>query len=295
MIKEINVCSTSNNWYVEHLYVTMYSLLFNLEKKINCNIYILDSDLTDKNHLFLKRLEKIFLNSKIIFINVDESKYKKYPDCLWTRQTYFKLDIPRFIPDKDKILFLDPDIIVNWDISNLFEIDMKNYALCAVPEWPRAIRYVKDFWLPFSYQPINAWVMLLNCKTLREKGYIDKFFEFLDENISKIKLYDQDVFNCVLFKHIKYLSPKYNSLNVPLYMCWSWYNPIITHFAWWKDSKPWKAENCAHPFKDRYYLYRKFAWLPSVVFPKNTKKESWFIVLRIIMFLRIFRFKKMYR
>ncbi|MBQ9554437.1 hypothetical protein IJU97_05930 [bacterium] len=42
--------------------------------------------------------------------------------------------MPRFIPDKDKVLFLDPDVIVNQDISNLFEIDIEKYALCAAPE-----------------------------------------------------------------------------------------------------------------------------------------------------------------
>ncbi|MBQ9554436.1 hypothetical protein IJU97_05925 [bacterium] len=61
--------------------------------------------------------------------------------------------------------------------------------------------------------------MLLNCKYLRERGLVNKFFEFLDNNILKVKLYDQDAFNCVLYNHIKYISPKYNSLNVPLYLC----------------------------------------------------------------------------
>lgn len=295
MKKELNICSTANDCYVEHLYVTMYSVLYNLDKNVFCNIFILDSDLSDASHDFLCMLEKKFGNTKVIFIHVDEQKYREYPDCLWTRQTYFKLDIANFLPDKWKVLFLDPDIVVNEDISHLVDIDITNYALCAVPEWPRCLRYVKDFSLPFSFKPINAWVMLLNCSYIREKKIIDKFFNFLKVNKAKIKLYDQDVFNCVLHNNIKYLSPRYNSLNVPLYLCWKWYNPIITHFAWWKDSKPRKSKNCAHPFKERYFYYRKLSWLPDVKFPEITKRETGFVILRIIMFLRIFWYKKNYR
>jgi lipopolysaccharide biosynthesis glycosyltransferase len=44
----------------------------------------------------------------------------------WTQEINFKIFLPQILPDLDKILFLDVDLIVKNDLSTIFNIDMQD-------------------------------------------------------------------------------------------------------------------------------------------------------------------------
>jgi len=65
--------------------------------------------------------------------------------------------LTKIFPNLDTILSLDVDVIINENISELWDLDLTNYYLAAVQE---SLKYNKPDY-------INAGVMLLNLKKLR--------------------------------------------------------------------------------------------------------------------------------
>jgi len=71
------------------------------------------------------------------------------------------------IPDlPDKVLYLDTDVVLNGDISELYGLDISEYELAGVPDY-----YGRWF---FGRTYVNSGVILLNLARIRETGLFRK-------------------------------------------------------------------------------------------------------------------------
>ena len=66
----------------------------------------------------------------------------------------------------DKLLYLDIDMMANDDISKLYNIDISNYEYAAVKEKYGSVFLWTDY--------INAGMLLLNMKKIKETGLLEK-------------------------------------------------------------------------------------------------------------------------
>lgn len=298
--KIINICITSDDNYIEHLYITLYSLLVNLDKEHHCNIYILDWWLNKKSKNFVDSLLGRFIWINIFYVETNVGNYRQYPSFNGTRQTYFRLDIPNLIPSNvDRILYLDPDIIINWDISDMYNTNLDWYAIWAPTE--EKIHLVYDYILNFHNKNwyFNGWVLLMNLKNFREKNLSNKLINYI---VSAKKNYfcDQDALNYVLWDMRLPIPWKYNVTEI---ICYKYYfkknKSIIIHYCWWW--KPW-LNYCTHPLRNLYIKYRKESWLEDIKWKKSktkllkSKYEQIYSVLRaffphIIYYIWILRLK----
>ena len=218
----------------------MLSMFENTNSKITVHI-LHDNTLTQNNRDKFSNLEK-FYEQTIKFYNLEiicaeeiahiKKLFAKYPN--YTRFTIgaiYKLLIPQSLSeDIEKIIYLDSDIIVNLDISELWEIDLKDKPLAAVAEnaflkdgdpgdfeeslFNEGIRTVfplcKDgFVSPEDY--FNNGIMILNLKQFRENEQenISAGIKFLAENF-KYQCFDQEIFNYCFSKNYLKLPAKYN-------------------------------------------------------------------------------------
>lgn len=268
--KIINICITSDDNYIEHLYVTLYSLLVNLNKEYNYNIYILDWWLNKESKNLVNNLLVKFVWIKIFYIKVNVEKYSKYPSLFGTYQTYFRLDIPNLIPnDIEKILYLDPDIIVNWDISNIYNTNLDWYSIWAPTE--ETIHLVYDHILKFHNKNwyFNWWVLLMNLKYFRKNNLSTKLINYIIK-AEKNFFCDQDALNYILWDTRKPISWQYNVTEMVCYKHYFSKNKsVIIHYCWWW--KPW-LNYCTHPMKTLYINYRKQSWLKEIKLIKSKKK-----------------------
>lgn len=213
-MKIVAYCCTAN-WY-EHLKVSVHSLLSHNPgiDKVIC--FIEDDELPWK----YDKVEAVNLNKLERFITDGSPNYK----TIFTYMTLMRLCFSKWLP-YDKVLQLDVDTLVVGNIEDLWDIDMTDMAIAAVP----------DVINPFpekcaSY--VNAGVMLCNLKLWRETGLDDKMLKEI--NSVKHLWPNQDVINifCEGKKHL--LDCIYNDIITKRRR----FSPKILHYAglkeWWK-------------------------------------------------------------
>lgn len=280
-MKKFKVAFASNDWYAEHLAVAIYSLLKNLSEDYFVEIVILDWWISGKNKKIIENICSKSNKWSSEFILMDRKKFDNLPTTWLSQETYYRLDLPELLPNDKKILYLDVDIIVNWDISQLIEWDLWDNIIWAVREIT-TVNYYKDdynlksenWWLFF-----NCWILILNLDKMRWINFKWKFYDCMDKYIDILTFHDQDIFNIILENKRASLPPRFNALP----FLWTtnkrnvlWYakdefldaknNSVIIHYA---SKKPWN-NTCYHPLEYLYHQYRKEAWFSPII--KKRKK-----------------------
>lgn len=195
--------------------------------------------------------------SKLVMHSIENPYASSYEVRGISAGTYLRLALPELLPETERILYMDADILVRGSLRALWETPMQGKALAAVKgavnlsdKWEWNGR--RDYWHLLDGQRgnyINAGVTLLNLEEIRGRGLKKTWDE-----LARRKLYyqDQDILNITCKGAIRYLPLKYNRL---AYMPEEEYhrfveegictqeeyaqameNPVIVHYA---GDKPW--------------------------------------------------------
>lgn len=172
--------------------------------------------LSDKSRNILKD-ECSKFGFDISFYDYNLSKREKLRNAnigRWSMATYLRLYLSEVLPKEiEKVLYLDGDIIVRHDLSELWSTDVGGgIALAGVRDtaetWSEIEKMIHYDHQKYGY--INAGVLVFNLKFIREHGVCAQFEQYLYDNGKNLSYLDQDVINNVCYKHIKYLNIKYN-------------------------------------------------------------------------------------
>ena len=138
------------------------------------------------------------------------------------------------LPEYDRILSLDADLIVEKDCTNIWDIDIEDCYLSASVELQfcrKGLRYV------------NVGVTLYNLEKLRD-GKADEVIHLL--NVQKLPNLEQDAFSYLCQGHINEMNPVYNRTNYT----GGYVDPIIIrHFAGYKRDE-WIRGIFAAPWRN---------------------------------------------
>lgn len=118
----------------------------------------------------------------------------------WTWMCMMRATFPEILPYK-KILSLDVDIVINDNVSDLWDYDISDYYLAGVPERQRQ---------KSSSDPvyINFGVVLMNLEKLRQDGVHLKVIEALNKN--HFGCPEQDAYNKFCAGHILPIPADFN-------------------------------------------------------------------------------------
>ena len=253
--ENISICFCINNNYSKHLGVVLTSILYN-NKNSKFKFYVLTSDLTDENKNILESLKTKYKNFEINYINVDKSIFKDFKlniDYI-SIETYYRYLLAKIIPNENKILYVDVDLIVNGELNVLWNIDISKFYCAAVKEINIDIeKYKETIDIKKDNEYINAGVILFNLKKIREHNITEQFFINNEKYKDKILYQDQCVINITLQDKIKIIDNIYN-FTTKLYKKDKnkIKNAKIIHFVGAK--KPWKKVSF-NPLKRLYYFY----------------------------------------
>jgi lipopolysaccharide biosynthesis glycosyltransferase len=204
-MKVPNIIFSVNNEFISYLIVAIRTLGYNNKYPININLIY--TDLSKKN---INRITSICKkNNYHLFIHkIDRTLFNNAPEMGHLKiETYYRLIIPKIIEEK-YALYLDCDIYINSNIRELFEMDIKDYALAAVPD--PSYQPIKKLNMNPSSIYFNAGILILNLDYWRENNISEKVLNYAINNIEKISYADQCAINAVIDGNFFPLSKKYN-------------------------------------------------------------------------------------
>ena len=190
--------------YVMPTAVTMTSAVKNKKNSTRYEFIILGSGLGETER---QKLQAASGGEKVRIINIDVGKYQNVVSKTHVSiAALCKFEIADILPELDKVLYLDGDIIVQDDLSVLFATDIEGYYVAAVKD-AYVLEEQRDGFKTEGY--FNSGVMLLNCRRMRQEKMSEKLWSLKQEHRDLLFM-DQDVFNLAFAGKVKYLDLRYN-------------------------------------------------------------------------------------
>ena len=250
----IPIFFTTDDNYIPFLTVSIYSLIKNSSIKNYYKIYILNTGLSQSSIKSINNLKRPHVEFN--FVNVtDRVNYisnELHTRDYYSKTTYFRLFIPNMFPEYDKALYLDSDIVLLDDVAKLYNTDIKDNLVGAIPDEavqvvPEFICYVNNYLGIQKQNYFNAGILVMNLKELRDYNFEDNFVNLL--KLVKFEVaQDQDYLNTLCKNRVHYISPVWNKMPIPSKEI----NDIDIKLIHYNLSfKPWKYDNI---------LYQDYFW-----------------------------------
>lgn len=207
------------------------------------------------------------------FLELNDELEGVYVDPKYTAAANYRLIVADLLPEYDKAIYLDCDIIVRNDLSKLYnEVNLSGLYIGAVAEASTDWQIER---MPQGCQPgkyINSGFLVMNLALMRQDGISAKLIEAL--KVPYLEFPDQDALNIVMAGKIMYLPPYYNGIRsffLPAYrdIFLKYYNEedwnrIAEHGTiHYTGEKPWRAYT--YLFEEWWRMY----WLLPLQFRKG--------------------------
>ncbi|CYU95869.1 glycosyltransferase family 8 protein [Streptococcus suis] len=210
----MNLAFTVSDSYIDYMGTTLYSIMVHTRKSL-VSVYVLTSDISDYSRFKLQKLEDRFHNLNIHILVVDAKQFEDLPlnrSHITRPEVYFRMAFASLLPDLDRILYLDSDILAQKDLQPLWETPLDGAYMAAVSEPPSegGFDYRRSIGMTDPTYYFNSGVLLMDLKKIREDKIESLLFECGHAIKDKIRLQDQDIINVALEGKIKALDPIYN-------------------------------------------------------------------------------------
>lgn len=183
------VFATDRN-YLFFTCVAITSMAHNARENTFYQIYILtDQAFADEDHLLDKVQEK-YKNIAITMVPIEEDIFQGVTinNSHVTKVTFYRLALCGLLKE-EKCLYLDSDTLITEDLTELYETNLGDSYIAGCRDiWIDFLEKHKlearreKTGIPSMEQYINAGVLLLNLKKLREDHMEPKFLEHLKKD-----------------------------------------------------------------------------------------------------------------
>ena len=263
-MEKINLFFAIDGNYCPFLSSALHSILKNANPSYKYDIYILHNSIPEDHQNIVVNQVKGKADLEFIdvikFVSMKE-KLDMLADRLvtrdyYTKTTYYRLFIPNMFKNLDKALYLDVDIIVDGDISELYSTNLGDNLVGAIPDaavanTPVFGEYVEKALGVKTEKYFNAGILLMNLKKMREWDFEGKFIDLLSKYSFRVAQ-DQDYLNVLTKDQVKYVDYCWNVMPVPNNkLTASKLNLVHYNMSW----KPWIFEDTL--YADLFWKYAK--------------------------------------
>lgn len=191
--------------------VCLTSLLANASSDTFYDIIILHNPSCDFSRSRINELSMIYKNCRIKFRTVVNEFVGGYQIRGIPETAYYRLIAPELIPEYDKILYSDVDVIFREDLSKFYQIELGNNYFAGVDSGavfqPGTQKYVETKlrldWRNGYYYSGN---LIINLKLLRDNQLCDVFRSL---GKRKFTYQDMDIINIACNKRFLSLGPSF--------------------------------------------------------------------------------------
>ena len=239
---------------IDILATAMCSICYNTTSFID--FYVLDCGICPFNKKQLETLKSRFQNFSLEFIPIDLRRFdgmKGWPppkyqflDC------YARLLIPELKPELNRVIYLDSDIIALGDIKELWEQDLKGFALGAVADIGydefHLFNCINNLNVDPKHIYANAGMLLVDCEKWRQNAITEQLLKIGRDNKDHLIVLNEEILSIYFSPNNYCLMDNRFNLTDTLskicktvaphitdeYMCIQWKNPVIYHFCYGK-------------------------------------------------------------
>ena len=254
----IPIAMSLDDRYIYTTIIAMTSIMENSYKSTNYEFYIMHPpEFSMENKIILKNMEKKYNRCSINLINMGlKFKTAKIKGRI-TTPAYYRLALAELLPNIDKIIYLDGDILAFVDLKEMYDLDMDGYY------YKGYLDILQDSFNLDNDIYICSGVLLINLEELRKDDMLNKTYKFMEENrqrLLKEQYHDQPIINALCYRKIGILPPKFGIFAYPnlenlydditLYrnskiyskeeLKDAYFYPKVLHFT---RGKPWKLRN----------------------------------------------------
>lgn len=303
--KTVPIVMAANDFFSPIMSAALCSMVENCDGDRKYEITVLETNILEKTKARLKKIVERNNRFSLRFYNVAPliSDYDLYISKLITVETYFRFLIPELFKGYSKVLYLDGDIIVKHDVSELFDIDIKDNLVGACHDVtcaglvngfdPEHYEYCKTkMKLQKPVNQFNAGVMIMNLDAFRNTYSTQYMLDFAEKG--KFKFWDQDALNILCENRVFWIDSRWNFFadeeggwrgNINKYSPKAMYDaykeagkdPFIYHFA--GNEKPWYDPGYEYAENFWHYL-RKSSFYEVMIQRRMTEISDYCIEKR---------------
>lgn len=247
----MNILVTLNSGYVKPLCVMLRSLIAS-HPDTEFDIYVANKSLTEEDFTFIKNKTS---SAKCVIhdIKVDDCILQNAPVTdRYPHEMYYRIFAAKFLPETvDKILYLDPDLVVLKPLDDLYATDLGDNFFAAASHVGKPLQKLNEIRLKMETKGpyINSGVMLMNIKLMRTHQQFDEVLGYIEKNKNILFLPDQDVISAVYCDKIMAIDPYIYNMTEKMMLSpksikndvdfnWVDQNSAIVHYC--GRNKPWK-------------------------------------------------------
>lgn len=281
MTAPIHVVTAANGAYVPHVAAMLHSLFTSGTPGPFVAHFLHRPDFLAAD---LERLAALCTRHGACFepASVDRGRLEGLPIGGWyVEEAWYRVFLPSLLPGVDRVLWLDADTIVMRPLLELWQIDLRDLPLAAVPNavLHEAADGVARLGITDRSLYFNTGVLLLDLARMRAEDSEQALRAVVREHRDELPFADQDVLNCVYHRRYVRLPLAWNVLthsfiNVPETVrvhgseefAEALRAPRILHFTGRTAKKPW-AYGASHPYRGAYLTHRAAAGWPPPDYP----------------------------
>ncbi len=248
----MNLLFTLNRNYLPQLLVCLRSILrFPVAEGYDVYVMQPDFDRSDQQQLYdLEAVHPV----RIHFVNINHDIFKVFPDSQrYPKMIYYRILAASFLPESlDRILYLDPDIVVIKPLNYLYHMDFQDNYYIACSHTKKLLNQINQVRLGIEREVpyINTGVMVMNLEILRKEQSLKELLVYIKKKGDYFCLPDQDIITALYGHRILLVNSMVYNLSDRLLMMWGmqmenpqrpmeWVeeNTVIIHYC--GKNKPW--------------------------------------------------------
>ncbi len=271
--QEVPIFFATDDNYVPFLAVAMTSLLVNASKEYFYKICVLTTSLKREYAEQLQLIVKDCApdNASLDFVSLRDEMEKSqgafHLRHYYSRETYCRIFIPRFFPQYKKVLYLDCDIVVTGDISELYNTEIGDNLVAAAPE-----EVMADFDVYGTYvekalgisrnKYFSAGILLINAELYRKENIEGKFIDLMNRFVFRVTQ-DEDYLNVLCKDRVKWLPVDWNKSSYAL-EGHPKFDPTKLKIIHYKINwKPWHYDDVL--YEEYFWMYAQQTFLYDAI------------------------------
>ncbi|MBZ7978230.1 DUF4422 domain-containing protein [Campylobacter sp. RM12654] len=226
----IPICFMLDENYLPQLSVVISSIKHNNLNNDKYDFLIFHDNIKNESinkfKQYYKDLDIRFFNFNSL-INIKQYNFETHMHM--TISTFFRLFLHILLPKYKKILYLDVDIVVDCDISELYSIQVDSKPLAAVKDIEMQRMYRAD-WYVIDYMNnklkfvevdkyFSAGVILFNLESIRlDYNNMVEQAVSIQKKMQHLFMMDQDILNKIFYENVKYIDVAWNmQYHIPIF------------------------------------------------------------------------------